>query len=1553
MKITFDKNVYALIKDKILKDISYLRNRPDELQKYEFEVRFGELNKTFKPFITDEVATKLKKLFSDKNIPQKYSESKVEIFKDKIRRITIDKLVRFEKKETLLNKSDHKDITTFEYKDFAIRFGYAKEENIVINDVSKLGDVLETRNRKRYEYETPNYTYSITYVADHIEFEIEYKLTPQLLQYQQYQSPLQTYVEQSIQFVLPYMVIDQEVITYMPTGKQDFIRKAYINIVKMSKPINIERQHIIKIKKEPYTVTNKLDGERFYIVFNKFGIYALNHNIVDELMTFRDSRYTKISMIDCERYRGKFYVFDCMIYNDEQITSYPHSKRLEYAAMLIKPYSFMKMKIFDQIDQTEKLLKELKESKEENDGLIFTPDKDEYNSKFIFKWKFPEKMSIDFRVKYNTNLETGGYLYHLFSYDSSKEPVPFMGTKNFPLADAIFVSDDLLLDGKIYEFTYDNESDKFVLLRLRPDKIQPNFITVAQNVWNDIKNPFTEDELIKLLYHTSDDDLLAMKVVNPLEEYRKHHNMAKREIISKYCAGKNILDLGFGRGGDLSKYNDVSVSHIWGIEPNQSNIDECKKRLYQTYTTMLHKTYVISGQAQDTSRIKTFIAFPPTYVSPIYDRIFKQSDPLTWFPISASKNVNYKELMFTEEGKYSVTKSPISNAFIRIMDEIFSKRLDTLTITDATSNIGGDTIKFGLHFKNVVGVEINPENFKALQHNVGVYGLKNVELIQDSSFRLWNSDNFPRTNLLFIDPPWGGVDYDKETAIDIFLYEGDQKIPLDVVLSNLREMPSHGIFLKLPYNYMAEKLLTIKGVNDVRFYSIGKILFAYLDTRKTTPYTIDKSLKTKKIDVISSFFSLSFFFFDPSDLNKLVRTISSTLKPGGWFVGTTIDGNRTKRLLDMSNGEFVFNGGHIRWGDQNTVNIFMKDSIMGDQTESLVDFDKLAEELKKHDIVLRETQFIDENPLLTPTTQTLNSLYRKFAFQKLSSNDVYLSYAERLVRLVSEKPECFSMFLRLCTMPDEVDVDHPFSFSLRFPGNVTNQFDGVMSSSDHYKKMQRISEILPSAFMFKRYDGIKVSSTTYFVIKPRQVSMPIIDIFKQLTSADEVYELLLQCLAIVYTLERHNIYVDYKQFLCIQNAQNQPNNVNINDIIIKINKFIVKIPETIVFLQKPYVIMDDNEGVNLNSLLNRIFQKGRVNETLVRLRDVMSLKFDVSDIRMHTERSAIGMPNIGNTCYFNSSIQSIASLPQLVDYFRSDKNIHTNKKAITKGKLVQAFIELINQFISNRGSIVDKKYVVALRRVLNLFNPLFGHNNFSQQDADEFVSTLLQALHAELNTKDGIEPRYVYKSEFSMDDNIQQALDLYFAHNDSIISRLFTILQKITIRCQVCGNERSYIEPTYTCNVVLPRMSSARDEVDLQQLLDNYKITELLSDPVYCDKCSAGLSKMKKTNHTKITENIYFSPIVKITLLRFKNHLEKNNIMVDFPFAIQLSDKSYSLNSVINHMGGTSGGHYTSYGKIGDEWHEWHEFNDSGVSLVEDEDDVRSRNGYILFYSES
>lgn len=1040
----------------------------------ELELRFGHYeDKRFKPDIGLDTYKKLDAyLRSNTKVINRVEkeESKVEIYKDKLRKVIYpDGRFLYQKK----NKLYTSDI---EYKDFVLRLSESDEVNVKPDQVSYILEEIRERDRTLYYHVFNAFYYVMTKVTTisngvsyiSYELEIEYNISPGAVPY------LVRMIQDSVNYILPILTGDRIRYSYIPLSEESYIKDQYLSLyIKEPKPVNLNRYITPDLQSMGYSVTNKLDGERFILVFTNIGFYAFNNRITEK---YDGKVYGNTSgfisyALDTEFFEGKYYVFDCMIYNGQKVTENSHEERIRDAYNIIKnfsiPNNFINVKNFYRENlkrDTENLLKNLPRDK--NDGLIYTSN-GRYNSN-IYKWKFIDKMSIDFAVY---KIRDSTYeLYVKDNIDDFPVNVPFHGSNIYEVDNAFYDSKEELKNGGIYEFGYNNDTNEFILFRERPDKRDPNFITVAENVWNDIKNPYTEIELT---------NLLSPKV---LEKYRKYQNNIKRDLIEKYCEQKDVLDLGSGRGGDLGKYDSSYVNHLWCVEPNEKNYTELLRRLAER-KTMKSKTTLIKTVAQDTQKIvssirdtlvydvpvfftskisltgllaedkpdvksftvnnfnnldhlkniihevllseynidmdkNSFIVsnsiqdtgdmilddylfdIPLDYVNsmelfvryPKYDREEIQDlggDYKNWFP--KVFGVDYDNLRITDEGMYSLTKHIDSVAIIRAMKNIIGEEnIGGLTIMDGTANVGGDTIRFGMYFKSVIGVELDDDNFNVLNHNVNVYSskLNNISVIKgdildESIYKQVHTD------VLYLDPPWGGKGYKEyeEEKMVIFL----SNVSLTQFIGNvlLNQVRPNYIFIKLPINYNIDSLRGMPYVNDIQVYKIRKFYLVCL--------LVDNKTTLKKVDILSSFFSLSFFFFKDdmgtyNDLDNLVDTIDSTIKNGGKFIGTTIDGKRTKDLLStLPNKKFDFDGGYIKITDENKgiVELLIKDTIVETQTESLVDFELLERKLYNRGIFLKESEMFKNSLDLTERENILNSLYRTFVFYKETNLQKY------------------------------------------------------------------------------------------------------------------------------------------------------------------------------------------------------------------------------------------------------------------------------------------------------------------------------------------------------------------------------------------------------------------------------------------------------------------------------------------------------------------------------------------------------------------------------------
>lgn len=181
------------------------------------------------------------------------------------------------------------------------------------------------------------------------------------------------------------------------------------------------------------------------------------------------------------------------------------------------------------------------------------------------------------------------------------------------------------------------------------------------------------------------------------------------------------------------------------------------------------------------------------------------------FPLR--EGVDYTKLKITKEGEYSVTRRRDAERILGVMKAVL-KDVRNKTITDATGCVGGDTIHFGYTFQKVDSIELNPQNFEALRNNVSVYGLKNVSLHQGDATTLFNW----KTDVLYVDPPWGGPAYRDSKNLDLFMSDKRVDSWLEEVL--LRKNRPNYIILKLPQNFNFSRFNFLSNVDFIKPYRI-------------------------------------------------------------------------------------------------------------------------------------------------------------------------------------------------------------------------------------------------------------------------------------------------------------------------------------------------------------------------------------------------------------------------------------------------------------------------------------------------------------------------------------------------------------------------------------------------------------------------------------------------------------------------------------------------------------------------------------------------------------
>ncbi|OQR99764.1 ubiquitin-specific protease [Thraustotheca clavata] len=381
-----------------------------------------------------------------------------------------------------------------------------------------------------------------------------------------------------------------------------------------------------------------------------------------------------------------------------------------------------------------------------------------------------------------------------------------------------------------------------------------------------------------------------------------------------------------------------------------------------------------------------------------------------------------------------------------------------------------------------------------------------------------------------------------------------------------------------------------------------------------------------------------------------------------------------------------------------------------------------------------------------------------------------------------------------------------------------------------------------------------------------------------------------------------------------------------------------------------------------------------------------------------------GLMNLGNTCYFNSTIQSLKCIfsVELADEVKNEI------KQLEKAPVAQSLLEFIDAIVipkkSGKSIYNPGQLLTGIRETCRQFR------NKNQQDAYELYLALVWAIDDEYQRKSNTAPENTASNndmkqiiiKTDQDDAKSGTVSLMVPSSASVEEIEVLVAKKLKLKqddmiltgttrpalntepqpsfvcntllgalvnsvtCHTCNNVSKSFDDCISISVAIPKVQddaivSLEDCISTFTAVNKLVADESSSSGYRCEKCNSNEKDSTKSSlqDASVQMMLYGLPKVLVVHLKRLTRLRKKSRHVQFSTQMDFAKfveqplygphqkTLYNLQAVIVHMGNRFGGHYVAYVKYPDSWYYT---SDSNVQRVS-EAIVLKAEAYMLFYT--
>ena len=340
-------------------------------------------------------------------------------------------------------------------------------------------------------------------------------------------------------------------------------------------------------------------------------------------------------------------------------------------------------------------------------------------------------------------------------------------------------------------------------------------------------------------------------------------------------------------------------------------------------------------------------------------------------------------------------------------------------------------------------------------------------------------------------------------------------------------------------------------------------------------------------------------------------------------------------------------------------------------------------------------------------------------------------------------------------------------------------------------------------------------------------------------------------------------------------------------------------------------------------------------------------------------KGVVGIQNMGNTCYCNSTLQLIRACPEwnafcLTEDF-TERLQHLSQENSYK-RILLAYQDILKSLWSayKPAYIRPLGFISEVRKaVKDTVYEMFGLP--IPNDSHEYLVYLLDCFHEAIKIETQFEEKEIPNGASDNEKMVimaENGWNKFISKNDSEVVRRFFGMMRKTINCTHCKNN------SYQWEVFNSLKVPCEGETFMDWIRNEVKESEV--EGRRCENCTK-LTPGNDKHLAKIYSHIWKLPdSLFLTLRRFNWDRRKNmttcpysgeNINFTEFFALESNEPSrnwsYELRGVSDHHGSHLGGHYTAQFKhpISGEW--W--VIDDETAHKQDKPIITSSN-YIFFF---